>query len=124
MPTFPTLWHPRSLPLDGSTAADVTDAEVAIARLNQQTGALADSEAIARLLLRAEAVASSRIEGLEIGGRRLLKAQLARDFGGGRADVTATEVLNNVEAMNWAVETLSERSRITVDDVLGVHERL
>jgi Fic family protein len=113
-----------SLPMDGSTAADVTDAEVAIARLNQETSALADSEAIARLLLRAEAVASSRIEGLEIGGRRLLKAQLARDFEGGRPDVTATEVLNNIEAMNWAVETLSERSQITVDDVLGVHERL
>jgi Fic family protein len=115
----------RSLLLDGSTAADVTDAEVAIARLNQETSALADSEAIARLLLRAEAVASSRIEGLEIGARRLLKAQLARDFkDSSRADVTATEVLNNIEAMHWAVEALGERPQITVDDVLGVHERL
>lgn len=114
----------RAFPLDGSTAADVTDAEVAIARLNRETGTLADSEAMARLLLRAEAVASSRIEGLEIGGRRLLKADLARGLGNGRRDVTATEVLNNIEAMHWAVETLTERPQLAVDDILAVHERL
>jgi Fic family protein len=114
----------RAFPLDGSTAADVTDAEVAILRLNQATGTLANSEAMARLLLRAEAVASSRIEGLEIGGRRLLKADLARGTENGRKDVTATEVLNNIEAMHWAVETLSGRPQILVEDILGVHERL
>ena len=58
------------------TAADVTDAELAIADSTKRLRTLADSEAMARLLLRAEAVASSRIEGLEIGGRRLLKAEL------------------------------------------------
>ena len=114
----------RSLSLDASTAADVTDAEVAIVRLNQEAGTLADSEAMARLLLRAEAVASSRIEGLEIGGRRLLKADLARGLGDGRQDVTATEVLNNIEAMQWAVETLTERPQLVVEDILAVHERL
>jgi Fic family protein len=110
--------------LEASTAADVTDAELAIARLNAQVSALADSEALARLLLRAEAVASSRIEGLEVGGRRLLKAQLARDLHDARPDVTSTEVLNNIEAMSWAVETLSTRAQITVDGLLEVHERL
>ena len=112
------------MPLDGSTAADVTDAEVAIARLNREASSLADSEAIARLLLRAEAVASSRIEGLEVGGRRLLKTDLARKLGNGRQDVTATEVLNNIEAMHWAVETLSRRPQIAVEDILAIHERL
>jgi Fic family protein len=114
----------RPLTLAGSTAADVTDAERDIARLNSEVSALADSEAIARLLVRAEAVASSRIEGLEIGGRRLLKAELARGLDGGRPDMTATEVLNNIEAMHWAVGTLAERPRLTVDDLLSVHERL
>jgi Fic family protein len=114
----------RRLALEGSTAADVTDAEIAIVRLNQENGALADSEALARLLLRAEAVASSRIEGLEIGGRRLLKADLAQGLETGREDVTATEVLNNIEAMHWAVDTLSKRPQITVEDILAIHERL
>jgi Fic family protein len=85
---------------------------------------LADAEAIARLLLRAEAVASSKIEGLQIGGRRLLRAQLARDTDGGADDVGALEILNNVDAMRWAVSTLTARDRIAVDDLLQIHDRL
>jgi Fic family protein len=114
----------RRLHLDSGTAADVAVAELAIAELNRDVRALADSEAMARLLLRAEAIASSKIEGLEVGGRRLLKAQLARGLGHGRTDVTAIEVLNNVEAMSWAVDRLSGRPRITVPDLVAVHERL
>jgi len=120
----PDLLVGRTLALDGSTAADISDAEASIRRLNRDGGALADSEAMARLLLRAEAVASSRIEGLEVAGRRLLKAELARSFANSRPDVTAIEVLNNIEAMRWAVETLSDVPELRVDDVLAVHERL
>jgi Fic family protein len=114
----------RAITFSGSTAADVADAERAIVRLNSEVAALADSEAIARLLLRAEAVASSRIEGLEVGGRRLLKAELARGLAGSQADMTATEVLNNIEAMQWAVAALTGRPRLTPHDLLNVHERL
>jgi Fic family protein len=114
----------RGLRLDARTAADVADAELAIAELNRDVRALANSEAIARLLLRAEAVASSKIEGLEVGGRRLLKAQLARQLDDARTDITAIEVLNNVEAMSWAVDELSDQSRISVSHLLAMHERL
>jgi Fic family protein len=113
----------RPISLSGETAADVTEAELAVERLNTSASGLVDSEAIARLLLRAEAVASSKIEGLEIGGRRLLKAQVARSLGD-ETDVTATEVLNNIEAMRWAVDTLSQASRITPADILDIHARL
>ena len=64
----------REVVLDGRVAADVSEAEAALARFSLEVGALADSEALARLLLRTESVASSRIEGLEIGARRLLRA--------------------------------------------------
>ena len=40
--------------------------------------ALADTEALARLLLRAESVASSKIEGLEVGARELLRTEAAQ----------------------------------------------
>jgi Fic family protein len=113
----------RPISLSGEAAADVTGAELAVERLNTSASGLVDSEAIARLLLRAEAVASSRIEGLEIGGRRLLKAQVARNLGD-ETDVTATEVLNNIEAMRWAVDTLSQASRITPEAILDIHARL
>jgi Fic family protein len=102
----------------------VADAERAVERLNLETRSLADSEAVARLLLRAEAVASSRIEGLEVGARRLLKAQAAIGLAEDASDVTATEVLNNIEAMRWAVESLADVERITVDHLLEIHKRL
>ena len=40
------------------------------------------------------------------------------------SDVTAIEVLNNIEAMSWAVETLSNAPSMTVDDILSIHRRL
>ena len=114
----------RSIMLDGSTAADLADAEAAVARLNLQARTLIDSEALARLLLRAEAVASSRIEGLEVGSRRLLRAQQARRMGDEPGDVTAVDVLNNIEAMAWAIDNLSTAKAIRTEDILAIHRRL
>ena len=114
----------RRFVLDGDVAADVADAEAALVRLDATAGALADTEALARLLLRAEAVASSRIEGLEVGGRRLLRAQAARQLGEDPRDVTAVEVLGNIEAMLWAVEAVPPAGAITVEIVLEAHRRL
>jgi Fic family protein len=114
----------RSYLLDGAVAADVADAEAAIARLNSEATALVDTEALARLLLRAESVASSRIEGLEIGGRRLLRAEAARALGERSGDITAEEVLGNIESMTWAVENLAAANEVTVDGLLEAHRRL
>jgi len=114
----------RSFTLHGDTAADVADAERAVERLQHEARSLADPEAIARLLLRAEAVASSRIEGLEVGGRRLLRAQLALSLGDEPRDVTATEILNNIDAMRWATETAAAADRLTTGHLLEIHRRL
>jgi Fic family protein len=38
--------------------------------------------------------------------------------------VTVIEVLNNVEAMSWAVEHLSDQASVSVSDLLAVHEPL
>ncbi len=121
---LPDLLAERRLRLDGDVAAGVADAEAAIRRLNATAVALADTEALARLLLRAESVASSYIEGLVIGGRRLLRAEAARAMGEAPGDVTAEEVLGNIDAMSWAVEALSAAPMITVHGLLEVHRRL
>jgi Fic family protein len=105
-------------------AAEVTDAEAAISRLNAEASALADTEALARLLLRAESVASSRIEGLEIGARKLLRAELAQELGERTLDVTAAEVLGNIDAMNGAISEIGPGDQITVDTLLQFHRRL
>jgi len=114
----------RRITLDGDVAADVADAESAIARLNAGAITLVDTEALARLLLRTESVASSKIEGLEVGPRRLMRAEVARILGGPSGDVTADEVLGNIEAMSWAVDTLARREAVTVDGLLEIHRRL
>lgn len=114
----------RRFRLDGDVAAEVADAERAITELNATATTLVDTEALARLLLRAESVASSYIEGLVVGGRRLLRAEAALAAGDAGLDVTAEEVLGNIQAMTWAVEALASAESITVDDVLTVHERL
>ncbi|MDQ6789398.1 MAG: Fic family protein [Candidatus Dormibacteraeota bacterium] len=114
----------RSFRLDGEVAADVADAEAAITRFNAQALSLVNSESVARLLLRAECVASSRIEGLEVGGRRLLRAELARSFGEEPEDVTAAEVLNNIGAMSFAIDALARGPAVRVEDLLEVHRRL
>jgi Fic family protein len=114
----------RRITLDGDVAADVADAEAAIARLNTEATALVDTEALARILLRAEAVASSRIEGLEIGARRLLHAEVVRGMHEAASDVTAAEVLNNIDAMMFAVESVSAGDPITVELLLDIHRRL
>lgn len=114
----------RPLTLDGNVAADVADAERAIAELNTTASALVDTEALARLLLRAESVASSKIEGLEVGGRRLMRAAAAREFGEESTDVTAVEVLANIAAMAWAIQSIEKSGTITLDHLLEVHRHL
>ena len=114
----------RSFVLDGAVAADVAEAERAIQSLDRDAEALVGTEALARLLLRAEAVASSHIEGLEVGGRRLLRAEAAKALGTPTQDVNAAEVLGNIEAMTWAVENLGTARTITPPGLLKVHQRL
>lgn len=114
----------RRFVLDGDVAADIGDAEAALLKLDASAAALAGTEALARLLLRAESVASSRIEGLEVGGRRLLRADAARLRGEASRDVTALEVLGNIDAMVWGVDTVAPGGPITVDTLLEAHRRL
>jgi Fic family protein len=114
----------RPIALDGATAADIAAAEHAVSRFDAGAHGLADSEGIARLLLRAEAVASSKIEGLQVGGRRLLKAQLAQALGQQATDLTAREILNNIAAMAAALEEQKPGRPITLQRLLDTHARL
>jgi Fic family protein len=114
----------RRIVFDGDVAADVADAETAIVRLDMNAAALVDTEALARILLRAESVASSRIEGLEVGPRRLLHAEVARQLGERHSDVTANEILANIDAMATATSSISAGAPITLDHLLAFHRIL
>jgi len=115
----------RDFVFAGDVAADIADAEAAVIRLNSQASALVSTEVVARLLLRAEAVASSKIEGLHANARRLLRVEAAREFDvAGRRDVTAEEVLGNVDAMSEALAAAESEETITVDTILRIHAAL
>ena len=120
----PDMLADRSIVLSSQTAADVADAERAIAVLDTEAATLADTEAPTRILLRAESVASSRIEGLEVGARRLLRAEAAIELGAETSDVTATEVLGNIDAMAAAVKSIKAGEPITLHVLLDFHRRL
>jgi Fic family protein len=114
----------RAIVLDGEVAADVADAEAAIAQLNVVAAGLVNTEGLARILLRAESVASSKIEGLEVGARRLLRAEVARGLGEAPSDITATEVLGNIDAMVAAIDAADNGEPITLEMLLDLHRRL
>jgi Fic family protein len=114
----------RSFLLRGDDVADAADAERAIAELNETKAALANTEALARVLLRAESVASSRMEGLIVGARRLLAADVARAADQPVEDDTAAEVLANIDAMVLAIESVDAARPITSTLLLDTHRRL
>jgi Fic family protein len=108
------------LTLEGDVLNVVSEAERAIDALNREPPLLEDLEVLARQLLRAESVASSRIEGLVLSHRRLARAS----FGGAQPDLTAESVLGNIRAMDRAVALGQQADRLTTQDIQAVHREL
>jgi Fic family protein len=106
-----------TLPLSAVEA--LAEAERAIADLGATPG-LTGLEAMSRQLLRAESVASSRIEGLQLSHRRLAKAT----FDPAASDQTARGVIGNVLAMEKAIELGTTVDRLKGSDVLELHRLL
>jgi Fic family protein len=113
-----------SVLLPADVAADISDAELGVQRLNSDATELTSLEALARLLLRAESVASSRIEGLEVGVGRLARAEAARQMGESIDDVTAEAVLGNIDAMELAVSQFACKEHLELADLLAMHRVL
>ncbi len=112
------------LALDHSLAADVVDCEVALSAFDTQSKANAELEQLARFLLRAEAVASSRIEGLTIGSRRLARYEAKIAHGETSHDQTAESVLGNIESMRMAVFEAATFPQVTIEHLKALHKEL
>jgi Fic family protein len=107
-----------ALALDGETAAAVERAARSVTALNASATQLGRLEGLGRQLLRGEALASSRIEGLELSHRRLALATA----GIGRDD-RAAEIVGNVSAMQRAIDLAAEE-RFTVEMIEEIHRIL
>ncbi|MGI8610232.1 MAG: Fic family protein [Candidatus Dormibacteria bacterium] len=103
----------------GSLATTMGEAERRIGAL-QGTAPPAGLEQLARQLLRAESVASSRIEGLVMSHKRISLAL----FDPGVADATAVSIVGNIRAMEEAVRIGSAGRAIGVDDLVEMHRAL
>ena len=103
--------------LDTARASAVSEAERGVRALNTHAGPAL--KPLARLLLRTEAIASSKVEGLQVGVRALAKAG-----SGEKASATAREVLANIDAMILAVEQAASVERFGLAEIAAIHARL
>lgn len=109
------------LSLGAAAMGVVSDAEHAIQGLNASAQpALAP---LARLLLRTESIASSKVEGLQVGVRELARAE-AKVETGQHVGPTALEVLANIDAMQLAVDAATHADVFTVEQITAIHARL
>lgn len=121
----PDLLTGRQFTFTGQCAADIAEAESAIRSLHTNAVVLHRTDGLARLLLRAEAQASSRIEGVVIGAHKLLQAEAARSLDTGtKPDAIAEEVLANIDAMDIAMELADMERSVTADTFLRIHRRV
>src|SRR5512133_3343442 len=109
------------LALPSSVAAAISAAERAVDALNRDPPLIASLEVLARRLLRAESVASSRIEGLVLSQRQLARAEAEEPDA---RDETARSVLGNVAAMEQAVELGASARPLRLSDLLALHRVL
>lgn len=107
--------------LDVRLAGLVSEAEQAIRQLNDEGGSALGP--LARLLLRTESIASSKVEGMQLGVRELARAE-ARAESGITPAPTAMEVLANIDAMVLAVDQAAEAELFGEREILAIHRRL
>jgi Fic family protein len=108
-------------PFSADLAGVVSDAETAVHRLNAYARtALAP---LARLLLRTESIASSKVEGMQVDARDLARAE-ARLESGRKAGSTVAEILANIDAMELAIDHATGSNAVTLDDLVSIHAAL
>ena len=109
------------LHLPAEIAGLVSEAEGAIRALNATAKpALAP---LARLLLRTESIASSKVEGLQMDVRDLARTE-ARMETGGKKSKTAVEILANIAAMETAINETAAAPRFGEEQIIAIHQRL
>jgi Fic family protein len=107
--------------LTGPIAGVVSDAEKAIVDLNRRAGDAL--RPLARLLLRTESVASSKVEGMQVDARSLARAEVQYDAGR-RIGSEAAEILANIDAMQLAIERAASARVVTPKDLTSIHRVL
>lgn len=109
----------RILPaIEPELAGTISAAEEAIRSLNAV--ARPGLQPLARLLLRTESIASSKVEGMQMDARSLARAEARSDLGEsiGRE---AAEILANINAMQLAIEAAIGAPDLELEHILQTH---
>jgi Fic family protein len=107
--------------LDSEAVGAVSEAEHAISDLNSSSHPA--PQPLARLLLRTESIASSKIEGMQIDVPRLARAE-ARATLDKKVGPDAERLLANIHAMQLAVDEAATTTPFTIDGITAIHDRL
>ena len=118
---IPALLADWELELPAAVVAAASEAERAILQLNQESGALLAP--LARLLLRTESIASSKVEGLQIDARALARAEANQETGRS-IGAQAAEILANIDAMELAIEQAASGQGVSPGSLLTIHHAL
>ena len=123
-PYLPDTLADYELLLSPSCARAVADAQEALAKL-ELSGSRIDTEPLARMMLRAEAVSSSRIEGLEMPAGRLLEYEELDRLGvDHRLDSTEAQILGNLHTLVDGLAWAEAASPLTVEEVCELNRVL
>jgi Fic family protein len=107
--------------LPGEVAGVVSDAEKAISDLNRVAGP--ELMPLARLLLRTESIASSKVEGMQVDARSLARAEANQETGR-RVGPGAAEILANIDAMQLSIERAADLDGVQPADFQEIHRVL
>ena len=123
-PYIPDKLEEYEVLMEPSCATAVAHAQEALVDL-VRTGSLTDTEPLARLLLRAEAVSSSRIEGLEMPAGRLLEYEELDRLGvEHRLDSTEAQILGNLHMLVEDLDAIHPGHIFTVEDICSLNRTL
>ncbi len=110
-----------SVNLSGEVAGVVSEAEKGIADLNHEAGS--ELMPLARLLLRTESIASSKVEGMQLDARRLARAEANQETGR-TVGPEAGEILANIDAMQLSIKRATNVGGLTPVDLQDIHRVL
>src|ERR1035437_4074210 len=120
-PFIPDLLKGLSFTIGSELTGLISEAEGAIRSLNAVARPVLAP--LARLLLCTESIASSKVEGIQLGARDLARAE-ARMESGGKLSSTALEILANINAMELAIQNAASAQPFAVDGITAIHRRL
>ncbi len=123
-PYVPNSISDAPLSLSAEASAAIARAQSDVLLLNNESQHLRSSEPLAQLMLRSEAVASSRIEGLEIPVAHLLEIEALDELGvSHRSDGAEAAVLANISAMRSSIEAAAT-STLTVESICSINKNM